>query len=261
MKKQKNIELFILGLLSEKDQEFCKDISKKSVYPFNKMINILVPYAISKNLLSFNDYLMIVEAYSLENQNMPIFEFSAPRSFGETFGQEHIKEKFPQILDPKNNKNYKEIDPDFVSQYDLYMPITIKKNNHTVRIESKASRAINKNESKGSFSDRGLFFNDTEKYDMNFQQLKPGCCDVFIFIGVWLDKIKYWVLSADEVQNHDNFSNQHRGSEKREDGVVVEGQLHIKPGNIHKFDPFLVESKDLESTILKKYKKQKGLSD
>lgn len=40
---------------------------------------------------------------------------------------------------------------------------------------------------------------------MNFQQIKPGCCDVFVWIGVWRDVIRYWVLSSDEVANDQYF--------------------------------------------------------
>lgn len=35
---------------------------------------------------------------------------------------------------------------------------------------------------------------------MNFQQVKPRCCDVFVWIAVWRDVIRYWVLSSNEVE-------------------------------------------------------------
>lgn len=46
---------------------------------------------------------------------------------------------------------------------------------------------------------------------MNFQQLKPQFCDTFLFVGVWIDKIRYWVLSSKEAENIPYFSRQHRG--------------------------------------------------
>lgn len=67
---------------------------------------------------------------------------------------------------------------------------------------------------------------------MNFQQLKPECCDVFVWIGVWRDVIKYWVLSSDEAKNDKYFSaGQHRGN-------VGEGQLWIKDNNIEHFKQY-----------------------
>ena len=65
---------------------------------------------------------------------------------------------------------------------------------------------------------------------MNFQQIKPACCDVFVWIAVWRDVIRYWVLSSDEVKSNRYYSSgQHRGN-------VGEGQLWLKDTNIDDFD-------------------------
>lgn len=37
---------------------------------------------------------------------------------------------------------------------------------------------------------------------MNFQQLKPQCCDVFIWVAVFRDEIVLWVMSSTEVQSN-----------------------------------------------------------
>lgn len=49
---------------------------------------------------------------------------------------------------------------------------------------------------------------------MNFQQVKPACCDVFIWLGVWRDKIRYWVLASREVahSNYDSTGQHGRGT-------------------------------------------------
>ena len=36
-------------------------------------------------------------------------------------------------------------------------------------------------------------------FKMNFQQLKPSCCDVFIWIAVWLDDIDIWVIPSSKI--------------------------------------------------------------
>lgn len=60
-----------------------------------------------------------------------------------------------------------------------------------------------------------------EPFDMNFQQIKPNCCDIFVWIAVWRDKIRYWVLTNEEVKNNKYYSHgQHRGN-------TGEGQLWI----------------------------------
>ena len=84
---------------------------------------------------------------------------------------------------------------------------------------------------------------------MNFQQIKTNCCDVFVWIGVWTDTIKLWVLSSDEVKNNKHFSaGQHRGN-------VGEGQLWIKETNIDEFEKYRVDEKNNLQKIIKKKKK------
>ena len=88
---------------------------------------------------------------------------------------------------------------------------------------------------------------------MNFQQIKPGCCDVFVWIGVWRDVIRYWVLSSNEVANDPYYSSgQHRGN-------VGEGQLWVKDTNIRHFEQYETRVPDILNKIKEKYMKQKGL--
>lgn len=79
---------------------------------------------------------------------------------------------------------------------------------------------------------------------MNFQQLKPQCCDVFIWVAVFRDEIVLWVISSSEVQNHTLFSKgQHRGNKGNE------GQLHIKHDNIDKLNKYVLVGDNLEQAI------------
>ena len=81
---------------------------------------------------------------------------------------------------------------------------------------------------------------------MNFQQLKPSCCDVFVWIAVWRDTIKYYLLSSNEVKNSPYYSaKQHRGN-------TGEGQLWLKETNIHYFDKYLVNSENILDAIIEK---------
>lgn len=80
---------------------------------------------------------------------------------------------------------------------------------------------------------------------MNFQQIKPACCDVFVWIAVWRDKIRYWVLPSSEVANNKYYSiGQHRGN-------VGEGQLWLKETNISDFDSYEVGVRDILTAIVK----------
>ena len=87
---------------------------------------------------------------------------------------------------------------------------------------------------------------------MNFQQIKPACCDVIVWIAVWRDVIRYWVLSSHEVETHPDYSEgQHRGN-------VGEGQLHVTHENIRKFDSFQVQPNKLADAIREAYKRQEA---
>ncbi len=88
---------------------------------------------------------------------------------------------------------------------------------------------------------------------MNFQQVKPKYCDVFVWIAVWRDTMKIWVIPSAEVENSNFYSKgQHRGN-------VGEGQLHIKHSNIAAFDKYLTEPSRVEEVIRKAAKTEKKL--
>ena len=69
---------------------------------------------------------------------------------------------------------------------------------------------------------------------MNYQQLKLDICDVFVFIGVWVDLIVYWVMSNEEVKQNNYLSHQHRGG--------IEYQIGIRNRNIQEFDACKVDA-------------------
>jgi hypothetical protein len=85
---------------------------------------------------------------------------------------------------------------------------------------------------------------------MNFQQIKPRCCDVFVWVAVWRDIIRYWVLASKEVEENRHYSSgQHRGN-------VGEGQLHLNRDNIDEFSEYEVSSDKLHEAILQAYRRQ-----
>jgi hypothetical protein len=77
---------------------------------------------------------------------------------------------------------------------------------------------------------------------MNFQQLKLDICDVFVFLGVWVNEILYWVLSHDDVKNNPYLSHQHRGG--------VEHQIGITDKNIRDFDLHLVPPEAVADKVI-----------
>ncbi|MFQ6091479.1 MAG: hypothetical protein ACE5OR_02170 [bacterium] len=142
-------------------------------------------------------------------------------------------------LDNRFKKPEKDIDPDYDGQYDLWI--------EGVKVEVKACGAIN-TKKRGSLVAKALRYKSRFPLWMNFQQIKADMADVFIFIGVWVDKIVYWVLSSKEVKENKYYSPQHRGG--------IEYQIGITDKNIAEFDIYEVDPNKLGKVALKKGKKR-----
>lgn len=204
-----------------------------SVYPFNKF-EYIISHLIAERVLNLEQYLEIRNAYLRRNKFLYVFEITAPRTFGEAWAQRHLNELIPELDRPS-----KDFDKGYAGQYDFWYK--------GISIEVKASRAVMR-KGGGTLLEKALSSDSKHGFDMNFQQIKPRCAKVFVWIGVWRDTIKYWVLSSDEVKNNKYFSKgQHRGN-------VGEGQLWIKDTNIKEFEKYLVSPREILETIERKAK-------
>ncbi len=202
----------------------------KSVYPFNDY-EYIIAHLLSHNILSLDAYLDLRTSYVTRNLNrdyyLHLFKISSPRYFGEGWAQTHLKELVPALKQPSKNK------------YDFELPPNI-------RIEVKASRAV-KHKVRGPLVDKAISFSSPSAFDMNFQQNKPHYCDVFVWIAVWRDVIKFWVLPSYEVEHNKHYN------DKQHSGNKGEGQLHIKHNNITDFEKYLTQPRDLEEAIRSAY--------
>ncbi|MDY0028399.1 MAG: hypothetical protein RBR86_00490 [Pseudobdellovibrionaceae bacterium] len=201
-----------------------------SIFPFNQYEHLL-HNLINIRGLTFEQYNEIRSEYIRSNPNLWIFEISAPRGFGEGFAQTYVGAMCRELQKPS-----KSLDPHYNGEYDFWL--------EGVKIEVKASRVVDRD------SDEPLYMkalsSDTDRpFLMNFQQLKPSCCDVFIWIAVFRDEITVWVINSDTVQNHPLFSRgQHRGNHGNE------GQMHITNENISQLDHFRLKTSDLKTAVL-----------
>lgn len=204
----------------------------KSIYPFNEYEHIIC-HLINTGGLTFDQYIEIRTEYLYKNPNLWIFEISAPRSFGEGFAQTYVQAKCPKLQKPS-----KKLDANYNGQYDLWLD--------GITIEVKASRAVDSDSDKPLYM-KALSKNSDKNLLMNFQQLKPQCCDVFIWVAVFRDEIVLWIIGSQEVLANKYYSTgQHRGNHGNE------GQLHIKQDNIKEFDCYeLKPNDDIEIAIRK----------
>jgi hypothetical protein len=231
----------LYSLLAELDKQTNEHVLEMlddlvSVYPFNEY-EFLISTLMGHGKISLDDYYELRDEYISRNLYLYVFEISAPRGFGEAWAQGHLKEIAPELVKPT-----KKVDSNYSGQYDLLL-------DDKIRIEVKASRAVDF-ESRDALYVKALSTDSEKRFDMNFQQVKPGCCDVFVWIGVWRDLIRYWVLSSKEVEGNKYYSRrQHRGN-------TGEGQIHLKDDNIIHFTQYESGARVLINHIRAAYARQ-----
>jgi len=208
-----------------------------SVYPFNEY-EFIIAHLLANDILSLDQYLDLRDEYLARNMYLYIFEISAPRTFGESWAQGHLKGLVPDLL-----KSTKKLDADYSGQYDFLL-------DGKIRIEVKASRAVDAGIEAPLYV-KALSSDSDKPFWMNFQQIKCACCDVIVWVAVWRDVIRYWVFSSQEIESSPYYSKgQHRGN-------VGEGQLHVTHENIAAFRSCEIESNKLADAIREAYKRQK----
>jgi len=196
-----------------------------SVFPFNEYEYMLM-FLCDRGLITFHEYEGLREEYVSSNKYLNLYEL-APRIFGETWAQEHLRD-----IDPRFVKPSKQLDPNYVGEYDLWI--------ENIKVEVKACRAIN-TKKRGSLVSKALRFGSDGPFWMNYQQIKVDACDAFIFIGVWVDQIIYWVLSREQVKANKYLSHQHRGG--------IEYQIGITEKNIAEFNEYAVRPPEVVERV------------
>lgn len=233
----------LFGLVQKLEKEKHDQVMQRledlvSFYPFNEY-EFLISSLMGYNKITIDDYYELRDDYIARNLYMYVFEISAPRGFGEAWAQGHLKEIAPELVKPT-----KKLDQNYSGQYDFFL-------DGEIRIEVKASRAVDF-DSRDALYVKALSSESKKRFDMNFQQVKPACCDVFVWVGVWRDVIRYWVLTSDEVSGNKYYSRgQHRGN-------TGEGQIHLKDDNIQQFSTFESKARELLESIRAAYRRQKN---
>ena len=217
-----------VSTLGQQDRSFldARLQSLGSVFPFNEYEYILM-FLRDRSVISFEQYEGLRSSYVSANQYLNLFGL-APRIFGQIWGEQHLKD-----LDARFKQADKTVDPNHKGQYDLWID--------GVRVEVKSARAID-TKKRGDLVAKALRSDSHRPFWMNFQQLKLDICDVFVFIGVWVDTIRYWVLSHDDVKNSPSLTHQHRGG--------VEYQIGIKDKNIDAFAKYLVDATSVADRVI-----------
>jgi len=217
-----------IATLREHDRDFldARLQSLISVFPFNEYEYILM-FVRDRSVISFEEYEELRNAYVSANRYLNLFGL-APRIFGQIWGEQHLRD-----LDSRFQKADKTVDPEHEGRYDLWI--------EGIRVEVKAARGID-TKKRGDIVSKALRTDSNRPFWMNFQQLKLDICDVFVFLGVWVDTIRYWVLSHNDVKNSPYLSHQHRGG--------VEYQIGITDKNVDAFAKYLVDPSSIAERVI-----------
>ncbi|MGI6524832.1 MAG: hypothetical protein ACOX2O_05990 [Bdellovibrionota bacterium] len=116
----------------------------ESVAPFSTE-NKLLAYLLYLGEINFDDYSELSKKYcersKKSNQYLYLFDM-APRTFGQTWGEKHIRKLYPEFV-KATKKNLATLYPNFDGEFDLWID--------GIRVEIKACRASSTT-SKGSLS-------------------------------------------------------------------------------------------------------------
>ena len=217
-------------------------LSEKSLFPFSKETSLLA-YFLSAGKISYAEYSLMKNEYRERNKYLHLFEMS-PRIYGQTWGEQHICSLFPEFI-KATKENIGSFCPDFGGEFDLWFD--------GIRIEVKACRA-SKPKTEGSLTQRAYSRAQAKKaeFKYHFQQLKPSCCDIFIFIGTCRDELIYWILTSEELLKTQKMSSQHRGENKKNaETKVFEGQIFMTEEELF---PFFVEESGILNAVRGKAK-------
>lgn len=244
----------IINRLSDLEKEEMirklKDL-RNIVYPFSDY-EFIISNLLWLSKMSLIEYENMRDEYSQRNRHLDKFQM-AWKSVGK-WAEDIMIDGWYGLKKPS-----KKIDPSYSQQtsYDAYMDYEW----NTIRVEIKASRVTESWNDTDFFIDKALFSNTTKEFWMNFQQLKPQYCDVFVFIAIYRDKLTHWILSSNEVKNYWTWQwqNWKFSPWQHSWNAWNEGQLHIRDINIHDFDRFISTPEKIQDDIKKAYQRQKKI--
>ena len=122
------------SLLSENNIE-----NLNNIFPFNKFEYIMC-HLIAEGIISINEYNDLRIEYLNRNKFLYLYEINAPRTFGETWAQNHLNELVQKLEKPSRI-----LDPSYSGQYDLWY--------NGIKIEVKASRAVKRKSGRFSYNE------------------------------------------------------------------------------------------------------------
>lgn len=238
----------IIDKLSELEkEEMIERLSSltSSVFPFSDY-EFIISNLLWQWKMSLDEYDTMRETYILRNRHLDKFQMAWKTVW--KWWEDLMIDWWYWLSKPS-----RAIDPNYTQQtsYDAYT----KNAWQLVRVEIKTARVSESWNDSDFFADKALFSDSDRPFWLNYQQLKPQLCDVFIFIAIYRDKLKYRILSSYEVKHYwENEWDIWRFSPWQHSwNAWNEWQLHIRETNISDFDIYLKEPNEISRAITEAY--------
>lgn len=123
---------------------------EKILYPFSVESRLLT-YLLSIGEITYDRYTQLCKEYCARNKYLDLFDM-APRTYGQTWGEEHIRSLFPQFIKATKENVLAQYSA-FDNEFDLWLD--------GIRVEVKACRA-NRTNSAGSLASRAYLHSEAK---------------------------------------------------------------------------------------------------
>ena len=253
----KIVELLEIQDIISKLSEMEKD---EMIQRLNSLTNSVFPFSdyefIISNLLwkwkmTMDEYDEMRENYMIRNRHLDKFQMAWKTVW--KWWEDLMIDWWYGLWKPS-----KRIDPHYSQQtsYDAY---TVHEWD-LVRVEIKTARVSESWNDSDFFADKALFSDSNKPFWLNYQQLKPQLCDVFVFIAIYRDTLKYRILSSYEVKHYwENEWDQWRFSPWQHSwNAWNEWQLHIRETNIDDFDKYMKSPQEIKQAIIEAFIRNKS---
>ncbi|MFA5119362.1 MAG: hypothetical protein WC695_11055 [Candidatus Omnitrophota bacterium] len=218
---------------SDQDKELLieKLASLMMVFPAADYEYMLV-FLRDKQIISVEQFKELRKKFLEANKNLIVYGISS-RMFAEIWAVEQLKR-----LDVRFKTADKSLDAEYVGQYEALF--------ESIKLGVKACRAMNPYVEGDRFQ-AALRYDLTKPFVIRFRQLMPEMCEVFVLLGVWVDRTIYWVLSVKELKEIKYLI--------KEEKFNMSYILTIDHRNIVEFEKFIIPEAELTNAIMAKTKK------
>lgn len=183
---KREVNKIVNGLTDKEYSELQRYLnSSKLRLPFGSETQYILNYLMANQIISLDDHIKLTNDYQKRNKFAKIFE-SSNHDMGK-----RVLIDFVMHIVPELKIASKKYDKSFNQDYTFFYS--------GIRICFGTARALDKNNTNAPIWERGVRYGEKKSWAMNFQRIHPDRGDVYVWMGIWRDKCKFWVLAKPEL--------------------------------------------------------------